>query len=153
MHKRARSWSNWLAVAILFLIVAAGGATLGGSRQSQSDRHSLKNAVSELRSQAGAGRLVAEQALAGNLTRNYVEAQAGQMSKGVRQTLGELSPEQFEPELGAQVMQAADLARRLEGALKTLKGAGSDGRTAESARQNLGGLFEELSQLEEGLKE
>ena len=55
MHKRARSWSNWLVWAILLLMLGAGGASLAGSRQSQSDRHSLKNEVSTLKSQAGTG--------------------------------------------------------------------------------------------------
>jgi hypothetical protein len=153
MHKRARSWSSWLAVAVLLLILGAGGASLAGSGKSQSDRHSLKNEVSGLRSQAGVGRLVAEQALAGNLTRQYVEAQAAQMRKGVEQTRDKLTPEDFEPELSTEVMQAADLARRLDGALNTLKDAGADRRAAESARDNLSGLFAELSELEEGLKE
>lgn len=153
MHKRARSWSSWLAVVVLLLILGAGGASLAGSQKSQSDRHSLKNEVSGLRSQAGVGRLVAEQALAGNLTRLYVEAQAAQMRKGVEQTRDKLAPEDFEPELSTQVMQAADLARRLDGALNTLKDAGADGRAAESARNNLSGLFAELSELEESLKE
>src|ERR1051325_8750542 len=108
MHKRARSWANWLALAVLLLILGAGGASLAGSQQSQSDKHSLKNEGSGLKARAGAGRLVAEQALAGNLTRTYVEAQSAQMSKGVGQTLGELSPDSFRPELGTQVMQAAD---------------------------------------------
>src|SRR5215213_5072415 len=152
MHKRARSWANWLVLAILLLILGAGGATLAGSQQSRADRHSLKNEVSELKSQAGVGRLVAEQALTGNLTRQYVEAQAGQMSKGVGQTLGKLSPDEFEPELSTQVMQAADLARRLEGALNALRGAGVERQGAESARKNLAGLFAELSESEEGLK-
>src|SRR4051812_28178947 len=136
MHKRARSWSNWLVLAILLLIVGTGGATLAGSRQSQADRHSLKNAVSELKSQAGIGRLVAEQARDGRLTRIYVEAQAGQMLKGVEQTRDELTPDEFEPELSAQVLQAADLSRRLDGALTALKGAGAGGQAAESARKN-----------------
>jgi hypothetical protein len=153
MHKRARSWSSWLALAILLLIVGAGGAVFAGSGQTQSDKHSLKNVVSVLKSQAGTGRLVAEQARDGNLTRNYVEAQSRQMSKAVGQTVGELTPDRFVPELNAQVMQAADLARRLEGALNTLGGAAEGGRAAESAKGNLGGLYEELSQLEEGLKE
>jgi hypothetical protein len=153
MHKRARSWANWLALAVLLLTLGAGGASLAGSQRSQADRHSLKNAVSELKSQAGVGQLIAEQAQAGNLTRNYVEAQAGQMRKGVEQTRGKLTPDEFEPELSTQVMQAADLSRRLEGALKALKGAGGDGQAAESARRNLTGLYAELSELEAGLKE
>ncbi len=153
MHKRARSWSSWLALAILLLIVGAGAATFAGSQQSQSDKHSLKNEVSTLKSQAGTGRLVAERALAGGLTRTYVEAQSEQMSKGVEKTIPELTPDRFEPELNAQVMEAADLARRLVGALKSLRGAGEERRAAESARDNLGGLYEELSRLEEGLKE
>jgi len=153
MHKRARSWANWLALAILFLILGAGGASLVASQQSRSDRHSLKNEVSELKSQAGVGRLIAEQASAGTLTRNYVEAQAEQIRKGVEQTRDSLSPEAFEPALNSQVMQAADLARRLGGALNALKSAGDDKQTAESARNNLAGLFGELSELEESLKE
>jgi hypothetical protein len=153
MHKRASSWANWLAPAILLLIVGAGGASLAGSQQSQSDRQSLKNEVSTLKSEAGTGRLVAEQALAGNLTPRYVEAQSEQMLKGVGQTIDKLTPDSFQPGLSTQVMQAADLARRLEGALNVLRGAGADGSAAESARKNLAGLFDELSQLEEGLKE
>ncbi|MFL6336551.1 MAG: hypothetical protein ACJ754_24885 [Pyrinomonadaceae bacterium] len=153
MHKRARSWSSWLASAILLLILGAGGATLVGSQQSRADSHSLKNAVSELKSQAGVGQLIAEQARDGRLTRNYVEAQAGQMLKGVEQTRDELSADEFEPELSAQVLQAADLARRLGGALNALKGAGDDTQAADSARKNLAGLSAELSEFEEGLKE
>ena len=153
MHKRARSWASWLVLAMLLLILGAGGASLAGSQQSQSDRQSLKNEVSTLKSEAGTGRLVAEQALAGNLTRTYVEAQSAQIRKGVNQTLSDLSPDLFEPELSTKVMQAADLARRLDGALNSLRGAGDDRAAAESARKTLGGLFEELSELEEGLKE
>lgn len=153
MHKRARSWSSWLALAVLLLTLGAGGATLAGSWQSRADRHSLKNAVSELKSEAGVGQLVAEQARDGRLTRNYVEAQAGQMLKGVGQTRDELTPDEFEPELSAQVMQAADLARRLGGALNALKGAGADMQAAESAQKNLAGLSAELSEFEESLKE
>ena len=153
MHKRARSWSSWLVLAILLLILGAGGASLAGTRQSQADKHGLKNEVSELKSQAGVGRLVAEQALAGNLTRRYVEAQAAQMSKGVGQTLGKLTPDEFEQGLSTEVLHAADLARRLEGALYSLREAGVERQAAESARNNLADLFGELSELEEGLKE
>jgi hypothetical protein len=153
MHKRARSWTNWLALVILLLILGAGGASLAGSRKSQADRHSLKNEVSGLKSQAGVGRLIAEQALAGNLTSNFVEAQAGQIRKGVEQTQDKLSPDEFEPELGTQVTQAADLARRLGGALHSLRDGGVERQADESARNNLAGLFAELSELEESLKE
>jgi hypothetical protein len=153
MHKRARSWTNWLALTILLLILGAGGASLTGSQKSRADRHNLKNEVSGLKSQAGVGRLVAEQALAGNLTRNYVEAQAAQIRKGVEQTRDKLIPDEFEPELATQVMQAADLARRLDGSLNALRDGGVERQADESARNNLAGLFAELSELEEGLKE
>lgn len=153
MHKRARSWANWLALAILLLMLGAGGASLAVSRQTLADRHSLKNDVSELKSQAGVSRLIAAQALAGNLTGNYVESQAAQIEKGVVQAREQLTPDAFQPELSTQVSQAADLARRLGGALDTLREAGSDREAAESARKNLDGLCQELSQLEEGLKE
>lgn len=153
MHKRARSWANWLSLAILLLILGAGGASLAVSRESLADRRSLKNDVSELKSQAGVGRLIAEQALAGNLTLNYVEAQAAQTRKGVEQTRETLTPDEFQPELSTQVLQAAGLARRLGEALGTLHDAGAERQSAESARKNLDGLFKELSELEEGLKE
>jgi hypothetical protein len=153
MHKRARSWSNWLVWAILLLIVAAGGASLAGSQKTQADRESLKNEVSELKSQAGAGRLIAEQALAGNLTQNFVSAQSEQMLKNAEAARGGLSPEEFEPALSAQALRAGDLARRLCGALGALRDSGVERRGAESAKNNLAGLFAELSELEEELKQ
>jgi hypothetical protein len=153
MHKRARSWANWLVWAVLLLMLAAGGASLAGSQKSEADRESLKNEVSGLKSQAGVGRLVAEQALAGNLTHKYVAAQSGQMLKNAEATRDKLSPEEFEPALSARVLQAGDLARRLGGALGALRDSGGERQGAESARQNLAGLFKELSELEEGLKQ
>lgn len=152
MHKRARSWANWLVWAILLSIVAAGGASLAGSRKSESDSESLKNVVSELKSKAGVGQLIAEQALAGSLTRNFVSAQSGQMLKDAEATRDELSTEEFEPVLNSQAMQAGELARRLCGALLELRDAGVERQSAESARKNLAGLYGELSELEEGLK-
>src|SRR5205085_5951052 len=129
------------------LILGAVGGSLVGRVQSRADRHSLKNEVSELKSQAGGGRLIAEEALAGHLTRNYVGAQAEQMRKGVEQTRDKLTPDEFEPGLSTQVLQAADLSRRLEGALNALRGAGVEPQAAESARKNLEGLYAELSGL------
>ncbi|MCA1849759.1 MAG: hypothetical protein LC672_01570, partial [Acidobacteria bacterium] len=72
MHKRARSWTSWLGWAILLSVLAAGGATLAVSHRSQADREGLKNEVSLLKSEAGVGLILAEQALAGKVTRTYV---------------------------------------------------------------------------------
>ena len=153
MHKRARSWASWLACAVLLLILAAGGASLAGWGKSKADRESLKNEVSELKSQAGVGRLVAEQALAGNVTRSFVSAQSEQMLKNAEATRDELSSEEFEPALNSQALEAGDLARRLCGALGALRDSGVERQGAESAKNNLAGLFKELSELEEELKQ
>ena len=153
MHKRARSWTVWLGAAIPLAALAAGAALLVSAQGSSSDKESLKNEVSVLKSEAGVGRLVAEQAAAGNVTRTYVEAQARQMLKGVASTREKLAPEEFDASLGTQVMQAGDLALRLEGALKSLRDAGGERGSVESAGKNLAGLYAELSEMEEGLKQ
>lgn len=152
MHKRARPWTVWLGAAIPLTALAVGAALLVSARGAEADTQSLKNEVSGLKSQAGVGRLVAEQALAGNVTRTFVEAQSEQMLKRVGATREKLAPAEFEPALGAEVMRAGDLALRLEGALKALRASGGERGEVESAGKSLAGLYAELSETEEGLK-
>jgi hypothetical protein len=114
--------------------LAAGGASLAVSQTSAADRESLKNEVSGLKSQAGVGQLVAEQALAGNLTRDFVAAQSAQMLKNAEATRDKLSPEEFDPSLNSQVMRASVLARRLGGALSALRDSGGGRHRARSLR-------------------
>jgi hypothetical protein len=153
MHKRARSWTGWLGVAVLLSIVAAGAGALASSAGGAGDRESLKNEVSELKSQAGVGQLLAEEAGAGHLTDTFVKAQAEQIRKGGEATREKLDPAEFEQSLGAQVLSAGDAARRLDGALRALGDAGTAPQNAESAKRSFAALYVELSEMEDGLKQ
>ncbi len=152
MHKRARSWSSWLVVAVILSILAAGAFTLVSSAGGAGDGESLKNDVSELKSAAGVGRLVAEQAQAGRLTDTFVRAQSGQMLKGVEATRAKLDPKEFEQGLGTRVMRAGDAALRLSGALRALREAGTAPQGVESAKRSFASLYAELSEMEESLE-
>jgi hypothetical protein len=152
MHKRARSWSNWLGWAVLLSIVAGGAGWLVSSQHSTAGRESLKNEVSELKSQAGVARLLSEQALAGNVTRVFLKAQSEQLEKAVAKTREGLDPSGFAPELNGEVLRASDLALRLDQTLKALGESGGERGAADSLRKSFAELFAELSELEDGLK-
>ncbi|HWW74135.1 MAG TPA: hypothetical protein VNZ44_01995, partial [Pyrinomonadaceae bacterium] len=152
MHKRARSWSSWLGVAVLLAGLAAGAFAFASASGGAGDVESLKNDVSELKSRAGVGRLLAEQALAGNVTDTFVRAQSEQIRKGVEDTRAKLEPKQFEQSLATRVLKASDAALRLEGALRALRDGGAARESAESAERSLAALQAELSEMEDGLK-
>ena len=153
MHKRARSWTSWLGVAVLLSVVAAGAFAFASSALGAADVESLKNDVSELKSRAGVGRLLAEQAASGNVTDTFVRAQSEQMRKGVEATRAKLDPAEFEQSLGTRVMKASDAALRLEGSLRALRDGGAGRGSAESAKRSLAALQAELSEMEDGLKQ
>ncbi|HJQ30811.1 MAG TPA: hypothetical protein VJ866_01455 [Pyrinomonadaceae bacterium] len=153
MHKRARSWSSWLGVAVLLSVVAAGAFAFASAAGGAADVESLKNDVSELKSQAGVGRLLAEQALAGNVTDTFVRAQSEQIRKGAEDTRAKLDPKEFEQSLGTQVLKASDAALRLEGTLRALREGGAARGSAESAKRSFEALYAELSEMEDGLKQ
>lgn len=152
MHKRASAWTSWVGGAVLASALAAGVGALASSAGGSGDRGSLKDLVSELKSRAGVGRVVAEQAGAGRLTETFVEAQAKQMVKGVESARAKLVPEEFESELGGEVARASDLALRLRGALRALEEGRGERAALESAARGFEVLYREAAEMEEGLK-
>jgi hypothetical protein len=153
MHKRARFWTGWLGAAVLLSVVAAVAGALVSSAGGAGDGETLKNEVSELKSQAGVGQLLTEEAGAGHLTDTFVRAQAAQMRKGVEATREKLDPAEFEQSLGARVTRAGDAALRLDGALRALGDAGAAPQNLESSKRSFAALYAELSEMEDGLKQ
>ena len=76
MHKRARSWGNWLTPAILLSAFVGAAFWMAHAEEKPSGRDELKIEVAELRSQAGVGQLLAEQAATGNVTSVFHREQA-----------------------------------------------------------------------------
>jgi hypothetical protein len=152
MHKRARSWNNWLGWTVLLSFVAGGAGFLISSQRSTAGRESLKNDVSELKSQAGVARLLSEQLIAGHVTRIFLKAQSEQLEKGVAKAREGLDPAGFAPELKGEVLRASDLALRLDQTLKALRESGGERGADDSLRKSFAELFSELTELEDGLK-
>jgi hypothetical protein len=153
MHKRVRSWSVWLQWAVLVSALAGALVWAVGAARTPSGRDELKNEVAELRSQAAAAGLLAEQAVTGNVTSVYFKAQASELRKNVEAVRGQLDPAKFRPELREAVARAGDLAGRLSEDVRATEGAYGDRRAAGASREEFAGLFSELMGIEEGLKQ
>ena len=153
MSKRVRSWSIWLQWAVLLSVLAGALAWAAGASRTPSGREELKNEVAELRSQAAAGQLLAEQAATGKVTSVYFKEQASELRKNVEAARGQLDPSKFRPELREAVARAGDLAGRLSEDVRATEGAYGDGRAAGALREEFAGLFSELMGTEEGLKQ
>src|SRR5947209_11935263 len=113
MHKRARSWGNWLTLAILLSAFVGAAFWMAGAKEKPSSRDELKIEVAELRSQAGVGQLLAEQAATGNITSVFLKEQASQLQKNVDATRKQLDPSQFEPDVRDASARAGELSARL----------------------------------------
>src|SRR2546423_11333793 len=97
MHKRARSWGNWLTPTILLSALIGAAFWIGRAEEKPSGRDELKIEVAELRSQAGVGQLLAEQAATGKVTSLFLRGQASQPQKNVDATPKKPDPSPFQP--------------------------------------------------------
>jgi len=153
MHKRARSWSTWLQVAILLSVLAGASYWLVNAETGTLDRAAVKSTVSELRSQAAAGRLLAEQSSRGLLTRTFLETQIEQSRKQIDSERKELKSSSIAPEVIAPSMRASTLAARLDDDYAALPRAYGDAKTSAALQSEFDSLFSELKSIEEGLGE
>jgi hypothetical protein len=153
MHKRVRSWSVWLQWAVLLSLLAGAAAWVVGAAKKPADRGELKDVVAELRSQAAVGQLMAEQAATGRVSSVYFRAQAAELRKNVEAARAQLDPSEFKPELRETASRAGEMAGRLSADAGTLGGAYGDARAAAAQKEEFAGLFSQLMELEESLKQ
>jgi hypothetical protein len=143
----------WLQWAVLLSVLAGVLVWAVGASETPAGRDELKNVVAELRSQAAAGKLLAEQAATGKVTSRYFKAQASELRKNVEAARGQLDPSKFRPELREAAGRAGGLAGRLSEDAGALGGAYGDARAADALKEEFAGLFSQLMSLEEGLKQ
>jgi len=153
MHKRARAWSTWLQLAILLSILAGASYWLVNAESGTLDRAAVKSTVSELRSQAAAGRLLAEQSARGELTRTFLETQIEQSRKQIDSERKKLKSSSIAPDVIAPSMHASTLAVRLDDDYAALPRAYGDANTSVALQREFDSLFSELKSIEEGLGE
>ena len=147
MHKRARSWGNWLTLAIFLSAVIGAALWIGRAEEKPSGRDELKIEVAELRSQAAVGQLLAEQAATGKVTSVYFKAQASELQKNVDAARGRLDPSKFKPELREAAARAGEMAGRLSEGVRAVGGAYGDARAAGALKGEFEGLFSQLMGL------
>ena len=152
MHKRARSWGNWLTPAILLSALIGAAFWIGRAEEKPSGRDELKIEVAELRSQAGVGQLLAEQAATGNVTSVFHREQASQLQKNVDAVRKQLDPTRFEPDVRDTSARAGELSARLSEDVRALGGAYGDARAAGALKDEFANLFSQLMSLENSLK-
>ena len=152
MHKRARSWGNGLTLAILLSAVIGAAFWIGRAEEKPSGREELKIEVAELRSQAGVGQLLAEQAANGKVTSVFLREQASQLQKNVEATHKKLDPSQFEPSVRDASSRAGELSARLGENVRALAGAYGDTQAAGALKDEFANLFSQLMSLENSLK-
>src|SRR5215216_2563604 len=91
MQKRVRLWSIWLQGAILLTFVAATAFIIIDVRSKPAGKSDLKVVVSQLRSHAAEGQLLAEQAAAQHLTSTYLIAHTRKLQEKAQSLSEELS--------------------------------------------------------------
>jgi paraquat-inducible protein B len=152
MHKRARSWGNWLTLAIILSAVIGAAFWIGRAEEKPSGREELKIEVAELRSQAGVGQLLAEQAANGKVTSVFLREQASQLQKNVEAMHKKLDPSQFEPGVRDASARAGELSARLGEDVRALGGAYGNTQAAGALKEEFANLFSQLMSLENSLK-
>jgi len=152
MHKRARSWGNWLTLAIFLSAVIGAALWIGRAEEKPSGRDELKIEVAELRSQAGVGQLLAEQAATGNVTSIFHREQASQLQKNVEAARKQLDPSEFEPGVRAAAERAGELSARLGEDVRALGDTYGDAPAAGALKDEFANLFSQLMSLENSLK-
>lgn len=153
MSKPARSWSFWLAWAVLLSVAAGALYFVVRSFEKKSGRDDLKIEVAALRSQAATGQLLSEQAAEGKVTQNFLEEQAAQLHKNVEAARARLRPSDFSPDLRDAVERAGELAASVSEDVAALGGSSADARRAGSLKEEFGGMSSQLMSLEEALKQ
>src|SRR2546421_154697 len=148
MHKRAGSWSSWLTLAILLSAAVGAAFWIGRAEEKLSGREKLKIEVAELRSQAGVGQLLAEQAATGKVTSVFFREQASQLQKNVDAAREKLDSSQFEPDVRDASARAGELSARLGDSVRALGGAYGDARAGVALRDEFANLFSQLMSLE-----
>jgi hypothetical protein len=152
MHKRARSWGNWLTPTILLSALIGAAFWIGRAEEKPSGRDELKIEVAELRSQAGVGQLLAEQAATGKVTSVFFREQASQLQKNVDAAREKLDSSQFEPDVRDASARAGELSARLGDSVRALGGAYGNTQAAGALRDEFANLFSQLMALENSLK-
>ena len=142
-----------MQVAVLISIAAGASYWLAYAGGSSLDREGVKSSVGELRSQAAAGRLLAEQAGAGNLTRVFLETQSRQSLKNIESEREGLKASSVAPEVIAPSMRASTRARRLGDDYAALPRSCEDPKVAGELAREFGALFSDLKSLEDWLGE
>ena len=152
MHKRARSWGNWLTLAILLSAFVGAAFWMAGAEEKPSGREELKIEVAELRSQAGVGQLLSEQAATGKVTSVFLREQASQLQKNVDAARKQLDPSQFEPGVRDTAARAGELSARLGDSVRALSAAYGNPQAAGALKDEFANLFSQLMVLESSLK-
>jgi hypothetical protein len=152
MHKRARHWSIWLQGAVLLSILVGAAIWITSAEKSPPRQADLKIVVSELRSQAAVGQLLAEQASARNLTRTYLRAQTNELQQKVESSTKELNSLKVESGLEEKAAKARGLANALTGDLLSLSHSYQNPQAASALPGDFARLSAQLIELENSLK-
>lgn len=152
MHKRGRLWGLWLVPLIGGLALASFAHRLAAPSDPSTVAKKAAIVVGELRSLSAEGRLLAEEALRGDLTSVFVRQHAAQMAKDLRRPLERLEREPWPIPQGSS-RSGIESASRSLAALEELAGSAPSEPARQRAAAVLGASARELSRLEQSLEQ
>jgi hypothetical protein len=120
VHKRVRSWTIWLQVAVIISVLVGLAIWLFHIERKPLDDETLSILAADLRSQAAVGQLLTEQALSKCIPSTFLHVQASQLSDSAASTLKSVQGSKAAPGKEADVRSIIDLAQRLKSDFEVL---------------------------------
>lgn len=150
MKPGAKKRHLWIQTGVVLLLAAGAVAAFIQSETTPLNKDELKIAAADLRSFASVGRQLAEQFLKGQTTETFFQTQSSLLqdkAKSERKNLDSSNPEKG---LELKHWEARHLARQVENTLTKLTDKSQD---VVKTKNELANLFQQLKELEDGLKQ
>lgn len=142
----------WLQIIAVLLLLGGLLVWLVRAETKPLNRDELKIEVSNLRSYAAEGRLLAEPSLSGKATRAYFQTQTDLLEDKAEDALKGLDAAKVEEGLELKHWEARSLARQVKTSLERLYSSFERPQEMESVKGELEKLLSRLKELEESLK-
>ncbi|MEN3331518.1 MAG: hypothetical protein V7641_883 [Blastocatellia bacterium] len=150
--RRATQHGRWLQSAVALLIIGGLGFWFTAEVNKPLGAEDLKIAVSELRSHAAEGRLIAEQALSARLTATFFQTQTSMLRDKAGAVVKDLNSTAPRAGLEEELSRVKAFAERISADLASLSSSFDDRQEMSRLQEDLDTVFRQALEMEESLK-